>query len=312
MLDPAVKLSRHRGPPTLRVDARMWRRMSQITGHRDAEHRPQPQRMPGGCRITTRHVPGMPVVRTAISTPSTHTSNAPGVGGATAAATEQSRAMTYTSITPAEFDALDGLDDWRYAMGAIHATFLADSYTAGRRARERHRAGSRAHATPSRHRRPLSRPRRTSRSTTHAAGRFDRRDVELARRCVGARGRGRRTVPSRTPPRSSSSRSTRSTPIASARSGRPCWATTTPAERWSIPGASGPPMWFQQMDEPRTERSRFHVDVTVRPRHRRRARSPPRWLPVARSSAIASPAVWWVLADADGNEACVCTWQDRD
>jgi 4a-hydroxytetrahydrobiopterin dehydratase len=21
---------------------------------------------------------------------------------------------------------------------------------------------------------------------------------------------------------------------------------------------------------------------------------------------------WWVLADADGNEACVCTWQDRE
>ena len=21
---------------------------------------------------------------------------------------------------------------------------------------------------------------------------------------------------------------------------------------------------------------------------------------------------WWVLADADGNEACVCTWQARD
>jgi 4a-hydroxytetrahydrobiopterin dehydratase len=20
---------------------------------------------------------------------------------------------------------------------------------------------------------------------------------------------------------------------------------------------------------------------------------------------------WWVLADAEGNEACVCTWQDR-
>ena len=20
---------------------------------------------------------------------------------------------------------------------------------------------------------------------------------------------------------------------------------------------------------------------------------------------------WWILADADGNEACVCTWQDR-
>ena len=21
---------------------------------------------------------------------------------------------------------------------------------------------------------------------------------------------------------------------------------------------------------------------------------------------------WWVLADPEGNEACVCTWQDRD
>jgi 4a-hydroxytetrahydrobiopterin dehydratase len=21
---------------------------------------------------------------------------------------------------------------------------------------------------------------------------------------------------------------------------------------------------------------------------------------------------WWILADAEGNEVCVCTWQDRD
>ncbi|HET9600995.1 MAG TPA: VOC family protein [Acidimicrobiales bacterium] len=21
---------------------------------------------------------------------------------------------------------------------------------------------------------------------------------------------------------------------------------------------------------------------------------------------------WWVLADPEGNEACVCTWQDRE
>src|SRR4029079_7666397 len=29
------------------------------------------------------------------------------------------------------------------------------------------------------------------------------------------------------------------------------------------PARIGPEMWFQQMDEPRTERSRFHIDVIV-------------------------------------------------
>jgi 4a-hydroxytetrahydrobiopterin dehydratase len=28
-------------------------------------------------------------------------------------------------------------------------------------------------------------------------------------------------------------------------------------------------------------------------------------------SADAAPA-FWVLADAEGNEACICTWQGRD
>ena len=72
----------------------------------------------------------------------------------------------------------------------------------------------------------------------------------------------------------------------------------------------GPPLWFQQMDEPRRERSRFHIDVSVA--H-----------DVAEDRIAAALAAggrmvtdrfarsWWVLADADGNEACVCTWQDR-
>ena len=74
---------------------------------------------------------------------------------------------------------------------------------------------------------------------------------------------------------------------------------------------SGRPVWFQQMDEPRTERNRFHIDVSVPhdvadATRRGRARRP-----AARSSATTCAKSWWVLADADGNEACVCTWQDR-
>lgn len=72
----------------------------------------------------------------------------------------------------------------------------------------------------------------------------------------------------------------------------------------------GPPMWFQQMDVPRTERGRFHLDVTV-PAEIAEQR-------VADTLAAGGTLVtdefarsWWVLADADGNEACVCTWQDR-
>lgn len=77
------------------------------------------------------------------------------------------------------------------------------------------------------------------------------------------------------------------------------------------PRRSGPSLWFQDMDPARTERGRFHLDVTV-----------PAELAEARIAAAIdaggtlvtdqfAPA-WWVLADPEGNEACVCTWQDRD
>jgi 4a-hydroxytetrahydrobiopterin dehydratase len=27
---------------------------------------------------------------------------------------------------------------------------------------------------------------------------------------------------------------------------------------------------------------------------------------------MSEPPAYWVLADAGGNEACICTWQNRD
>ena len=73
----------------------------------------------------------------------------------------------------------------------------------------------------------------------------------------------------------------------------------------------GPRIWFQQMDEPRPQRNRIHVDVTVA--HDEVA---------ARLAAVlaaggrllsdhAAPA-FWVVTDPEGNEACLCTWQGRD
>lgn len=78
------------------------------------------------------------------------------------------------------------------------------------------------------------------------------------------------------------------------------------------PAGRGPAIWFQQMDSPRHRtRNRIHLDVDV-----------PHDVATERIAAAlaaggvmlsdhAAPA-FWVLADAEGNEACVCTWQGRD
>lgn len=77
------------------------------------------------------------------------------------------------------------------------------------------------------------------------------------------------------------------------------------------PVGQGPAVWFQQMDQPRPQRNRIHVDLCV-PHD-----EAPRRIEAALSaggrllSADRAPA-FWVLADVEGNEACVTTWQGRD
>jgi 4a-hydroxytetrahydrobiopterin dehydratase len=72
----------------------------------------------------------------------------------------------------------------------------------------------------------------------------------------------------------------------------------------------GPPVWFQQMDVDRPGRGRLHIDVSVADDEAERRIA----AALAAGGTMVSDAharAWWVLADADGNEACVCTWQDR-
>ncbi len=77
------------------------------------------------------------------------------------------------------------------------------------------------------------------------------------------------------------------------------------------PLGQGPAIWFQQMDLPRTQRNRIHVDVSV-PHDEATPRIEAALSAggVLRSDARA-PA-FWVLADPEGNEACITTWQGRD
>jgi 4a-hydroxytetrahydrobiopterin dehydratase len=72
------------------------------------------------------------------------------------------------------------------------------------------------------------------------------------------------------------------------------------------PRGRGPAIWFQQMDVARTDRNRIHLDVYL-----------PSEIAEERVHAIEEAGGtiltaehapdWWVMADVDGNELCVCT-----
>ncbi len=72
-----------------------------------------------------------------------------------------------------------------------------------------------------------------------------------------------------------------------------------------------PAVWFQHMDAARPQRNRIHLDISV-PHDEARRRVD---AALAAGGTLVSdqfaPA-FWVLADPEGNEACVTTWQGRD
>jgi 4a-hydroxytetrahydrobiopterin dehydratase len=77
------------------------------------------------------------------------------------------------------------------------------------------------------------------------------------------------------------------------------------------PAAQLPSVWFQQMDAPRPQRNRIHFDIDVA--HDEAERRLAAALDGGGMLVNADNArAWWVLADVEGNEICICTWQDRD
>lgn len=69
----------------------------------------------------------------------------------------------------------------------------------------------------------------------------------------------------------------------------------------------GPSFWFQQMDSPRTERSRFHIDIYV-PHDQVQARIDAALAVGGRIVSDAHAPGWWTLADPEGNEADLAIW----
>ncbi|MEX2504513.1 MAG: VOC family protein [Egicoccus sp.] len=216
--------------------------------------------------------------------------------------------MDVTPVTAEEFDALEGVDDWRFLLGTITANFRAGGFAAAASfAADIAAAADEADHHPDLDVRYPDHVRVTF--TTHAVGSLTDLDVTMARRVSALAVEAGATAEPRT---------TQTLEIAidtmDADRIRPFWAAVLGYREVDgelvDPLRLGPSVWFQQMDEPRTDRDRFHIDVTV-----------PHDIAEDRvEAAIAAGGTlvedrfarsWWILADADGNEACVCTWQDR-
>ena len=202
---------------------------------------------------------------------------------------EESEKRTSTQVSESE-----GMDDWRVLLRTLQSSFSTGSMAKGIEFAAR--VGAAADQANHHPDLTVTYPRVHVLLTTHDADGLTARDVELARTISAI----------------------------AAELGIPAEPTTVtqlevaidaldiPAVKpfWD-PYGRAPAFWFQQMDAARPQRNRIHLDVTV-PHDVAQQR-------IAAALAAggtlvsdkAAPA-FWILADPEGNEACICTWQGRD
>lgn len=217
--------------------------------------------------------------------------------------------MRFTPVTPADVAATPGLDDWRVVLRSAIAEFRCGTFTrAAAFAHEIAIAPDAADHHPDVHLRSPDRARVVL--TTFATNGLTTLDLELARTISAlAAARGAVAEPAAAQLVEIAVDTMDESRI------RPFWTAVLgyrdDGEYLVDPEGIGPAVWFQQMTEPRPGRGRLHIDVDV-----------PHDVALDRiEAALAAGGLlvtdefaraWWVLADADGNEVCVCTWQDRD
>ena len=77
------------------------------------------------------------------------------------------------------------------------------------------------------------------------------------------------------------------------------------------PHGRGPALWFQDMDAPRPQRNRIHIDLSL-PHDQAEARVAAGLAAGGRLVRDDHAPTWWTLADAEGNEVDIATWQGRE
>ena len=213
-------------------------------------------------------------------------------------------------ITASALHATPGLEDWRYLLGRLETIVRTGTFEAA--TEFAHRVAEAAEAAGHHPDLDLRYPDRVHVALrTHEVDAVTERDVDLARTVTRLAGElGCTTEPA----------STQALEVAidalDIPAVMPFWEAVLGYERESSialvdPMRIGPAFWFQQMDEPRRQRNRIHLDVTV-PHDEADQRIADALAAGGTMVSDARARAFWVLADPEGNEACICTWQDRD
>jgi 4a-hydroxytetrahydrobiopterin dehydratase len=212
-------------------------------------------------------------------------------------------------ISPREFHEADGVDDWRVVFGGACSYFRTGSFRVG--VALINAIGDLADAANHHPDVDLRYPGVTVRLVTHEVGGLSARDVELARQIsAAARALGVTADPS----------AVQTVQIAIDGVDRtrlmPFWQAVlgykpVGDEDLEDRHASGPPLWFQEVDDLRPGRNRLHVDVCV-PTDQGEARVAAAVAAGGRVVSDENAPQWWTLADPDGNEADVATMHGRE
>jgi 4a-hydroxytetrahydrobiopterin dehydratase len=210
-------------------------------------------------------------------------------------------------ITGKQFDESDGVQDWRavWGGGTACAYFQTGSFGAGAALVQ---AISDIPAAANHHVDVDLRPEGvTVRLFTHQPGGLSNEDVELAREIsAAARRLGVAADPSTVQHVQVAIDALVTAEV------RPFWRAvlgydTVGEEDLLDPHRRGPSFWFQQMDAPRPQRNRIHIDVYV-PRDQADARLAAALAAGGHIVSDAHAPEWWTLADAEGNEVDLAIW----
>ena len=203
-----------------------------------------------------------------------------------------------------------GLDDWRMLFRALHARFRTGNFATGLELVAR--IGEAAEELDHHPDLDLRYPRLDVRLSSHDVGGVTDRDLELARRISGfAANLGVAADPSGVQVLELALDTPDFTRV------KPFWRAvlglSDSREEREIVDAAGtlPTLWFQDTDPHDEPRQRFHLDIRVPPevaRERIAAALAAGGLLVSDERAPA----FTVLADSEGNKACVTTGAGRD
>lgn len=205
------------------------------------------------------------------------------------------------------------LSDWRMMFDQLHARFATGDFATGLRLVAA--IGEAAEAANHHPDVELTYAAVVVRLASHDVGGVTLRDVRLAREISDAAGRlGANAEPSRL------SVLELALDTHDAAAVRPFWAALLgydgdedDSDELRDPAGHGPTLWFQESD-PRTSgdvEQRFHLDLRVPPEV---AESRVRAAVEAGGTLVDDGYAprFWVLADAQGNRACITTWLGRD